>query len=83
MSLMRNCRDVAQLLSKAQDQPLTRRERLEVWMHQRFCRYCRQYERHLRRIHEALLKRRGALALTAAGRARIAAALRRLRGSPR
>lgn len=79
MGLMKSCRDVARLVSKAEDTGLSRRERMAVRLHQLFCRYCREYGRQLIMLRQ-IVKRYPALALTTAARARIDAALRRLIG---
>jgi hypothetical protein len=41
------CRDIARLVSAAQDTELTRAQRWAVRIHLLYCRACRAYRRHL------------------------------------
>lgn len=47
MGIMRNCREVARLLSQAEEMRLSWRERWAVCMHRLFCMYCRRYGRQI------------------------------------
>jgi hypothetical protein len=57
--MMRNCRDVARLLSCAEETSLRWRERWAVRVHQLFCVYCRRYGRQIVLLRRALVRRRG------------------------
>jgi hypothetical protein len=43
MSLIAKCREVSELLSQAQDRPLTFREKLAVHVHLPLCDACRNF----------------------------------------
>jgi hypothetical protein len=47
MSLIAKCREVSELLSQAQDRPLTFRERLAVHVHLPLCDACRNFRAQL------------------------------------
>lgn len=47
MLLTLSCRRASQLLSKAQDTPLTRTERAALRLHLLICRSCRRFNRQL------------------------------------
>ncbi|MGQ0523455.1 MAG: zf-HC2 domain-containing protein [Betaproteobacteria bacterium] len=47
MSLMLKCREVSELLSQAQDRPLTLREKLAVHVHLPLCDACRNFRTQL------------------------------------
>lgn len=86
MGMMRNCRDVARLLSCAEDAPLSRRERWAVRVHQLFCVYCRRYGRQIVLLRRILARRRGphgdVSSLSAPARERIQAVLNKLYIAP-
>ncbi|MHB1515352.1 MAG: anti-sigma factor family protein [Acidiferrobacteraceae bacterium] len=77
--MMRNCRDVARLLSYAEETSLSWRERWAVRVHQLFCVYCRRYGRQIVLLRRVLARRRGLRrdisSLDAPARERIQAAL--------
>ncbi|WP_022949589.1 anti-sigma factor family protein [Methylohalobius crimeensis] len=45
---MLSCKQAVELSSKAQDKPLSWRERMALWFHLRLCQICRRYTRQLR-----------------------------------
>lgn len=45
------CAEVARLLSRAQDGPLTPGTRIKLWLHFRICVYCQRYAEHLAFLH--------------------------------
>lgn len=47
MSLIPKCREVSELLSQAQDRPLTFREKLAVHVHLPLCDACRNFRAQL------------------------------------
>jgi hypothetical protein len=47
MSLIAKCREVSELLSQAQDRPLTFREKLAVHVHLPLCDACRNFRAQL------------------------------------
>lgn len=47
MSLIPNCREISELLSQAQDRPLTFREKLAVHVHLPLCNACRNFRAQL------------------------------------
>ncbi|MBU2754655.1 zf-HC2 domain-containing protein [Acidithiobacillus sp. CV18-2] len=49
---MLTCKEASRSISKAQDNPLSWRERLALGMHLLFCASCRQYERQVRWLHD-------------------------------
>lgn len=53
-----SCKDVAHLLSRAHEQPLTRFERVTVGWHLAVCRMCMAFDRQLRFMQEALRRYR-------------------------
>ena len=61
-----SCRLASQLLSKAQDTPLTRTERAALRLHLLICRSCRRFNRQLILLRQIL---RGLVARTCAGKA--------------
>ena len=79
MGMMHNCRDVARLLSCAEEAPLSWHERWAVRVHQIFCVYCRRYGRQIVLLRRVLMRRSGAKGnaalLNVAARKRIQAAL--------
>lgn len=79
MGMMRNCRDVARLLSCAEETSLSWRERWAVRVHQLFCVYCRRYGRQIVLLRRVLMRRRSspsnAALLGPAAREHIRAAL--------
>jgi len=75
MKIMRSCREIARLMSRAQDEVLSRRERWAIDIHQLFCVYCRRYGTQLAFLRKVLRTSQGAEAvkgLDAEARARIA-----------
>jgi len=44
---MKNCQEVARLVSEMKDHPLPWRQRLTVWFHMAMCRMCVTYRRQL------------------------------------
>ena len=54
MILNLSCRHASMLLSRAQDAPLTRTERLAVRIHLLLCRSCRRFNRWLTLFRETL-----------------------------
>lgn len=77
-----SCKEVAQLLARAQDDRLSWRQRLGVRTHLLFCVYCRRYARQLQWLQRALRRTRGAaqdLRLDDAARRRIDERLRESR----
>jgi hypothetical protein len=44
---MMNCQEIAQLVSEMKDHPVTRRQRLSVWLHLTMCRMCATYRKQL------------------------------------
>ncbi|HQU17380.1 MAG: hypothetical protein B7Z66_11415 [Chromatiales bacterium 21-64-14] len=53
-----NCKEVAQLLSRAQDRRLSWRQRMAVRIHLLLCVYCRRYARQLQWLQRALTRGR-------------------------
>lgn len=49
-----NCKQATQLMSQAQDRPLTRRERLALKLHLMICKGCSNYNRQLSFIRKAI-----------------------------
>jgi hypothetical protein len=50
------CDQAAELLSRAQDEPLKRSERWALSFHLLICRLCRKYNRHLKLLRAILTK---------------------------
>jgi len=53
-----SCKDVSHLLSRAQEQPLTRFERVRVRWHLGVCRMCVAFARQVRFVREAMRRYR-------------------------
>jgi hypothetical protein len=53
MKLIATCRETSELLSQAQDRPLTRREKLALYVHLPLCNGCRNFRRQLAFIRRA------------------------------
>ena len=53
MRLIPTCRETSELLSQAQDRPLTRRERFLVHVHLPLCNGCRNFRAQLDFIRRA------------------------------
>jgi hypothetical protein len=49
-----NCKHATQLMSQAQDRPLTRRERMALKLHLMICKGCNNYNKHLDFIRKAI-----------------------------
>lgn len=47
MRIIPSCQEVSELLSQAQDRPLSLRERIAVHVHLPLCEACRHFSRHL------------------------------------
>jgi hypothetical protein len=54
MSLIAKCREVSELLSQAQDRPLTFREKLAVHVHLPLCDACRNFRAQLDVLRAAM-----------------------------
>lgn len=50
---MINCRQATQLMSDAQERPLTRRERLQIRVHVLICSGCRNFGRQMQILRAA------------------------------
>lgn len=53
MKLMPSCREVSELLSRAQDRPLTLAERFGLYVHLPLCHACRSFGRQLEFMRRA------------------------------
>jgi hypothetical protein len=51
---MMKCKQATQLMSQAQDRPLTRRERMALKLHLMICKGCNNYNKHLDFIRKAI-----------------------------
>ncbi|MDY3561151.1 hypothetical protein R5W23_002412 [Gemmata sp. JC673] len=75
------CRQAAEAISRALDEPLPAPERLDLWVHTLFCGPCRRFRRQLTRLHAECAAAASeevpadTPGLSDAARARIAAAL--------
>lgn len=49
-----SCDQASFLISKSQDVPLTRSERIALGVHHKLCRFCRRYSRQLQALREML-----------------------------
>lgn len=54
MKLIPSCREVAALLSQAQDRPLSLRERLALRVHLPLCEACRNFRSQLQILRAAM-----------------------------
>jgi hypothetical protein len=54
MSIIPSCKDVSELLSQAQDRPLTLREKFALHVHLPLCQACRNFREHLAVIRAAV-----------------------------
>ncbi|HXU55095.1 MAG TPA: zf-HC2 domain-containing protein [Casimicrobiaceae bacterium] len=59
MGLLIRCKDASRLISQMQDQRLTPGRRWLVRLHLLFCDACRNFERQLAVLREAMLRYRG------------------------
>jgi hypothetical protein len=53
-TIMLNCQQETELLSQAQDRPLTWKEKLAAYLHLAFCKSCRRFSRQLKTIKHLL-----------------------------
>lgn len=51
---MLTCREASRLLSESRDRKLGRREKARLLMHLALCRACRNFERHLGILRQAM-----------------------------
>jgi hypothetical protein len=56
---MLSCKQVSHLNSARLDRPLTMRERLQVWLHLKFCETCRRVLAQMRFMRQAMRRYRG------------------------
>lgn len=54
MRVLPSCREASELLSLAQDRPLTVREKVILHVHLPFCEGCRNFKRQLQFIRRAV-----------------------------
>jgi hypothetical protein len=54
MKLMLNCRQVTALVLQGLDRPLTRRERVALWLHMRICDPCPQFVKQTQLMRSAM-----------------------------
>jgi hypothetical protein len=54
MSIIPSCKDVSELLSQAQDRPLTLREKFALHVHLPLCQACRNFREQLAVIRAAV-----------------------------
>ncbi len=54
MKLIPTCREVSELLSQAEDRPLTLREKFELYVHLPLCEGCRHFRQQLGFIRRAV-----------------------------
>jgi len=47
LARLTDCKEVSRLLSRAQDKPLSRRDRIRLWFHVRRCIACQRYRRQI------------------------------------
>ena len=50
---MLNCKHATHLISQAQDRPLSRRERIGLWLHLLICSGCTNFNKQMRFIRAA------------------------------
>ena len=55
---MLNCKDVSRLVSRRQDEPLSRGDRFRMWVHMLLCDACRAFERQTALLREAMRRYR-------------------------
>ena len=58
MGMMLNCKEVSRLVSRRQDEPLSRGDRLRMWFHMLLCDACRAFERQTALLREAMRRYR-------------------------
>ena len=56
MKLIATCRETSELLSQAQDRPLTPREKLALYVHLPLCNGCRNFREQLAFVRRAARK---------------------------
>lgn len=56
---MMSCKDVSHLTTQALDRRLTLSERWGVWLHLRICAACRNFNRQMSLIRQAMRRLRG------------------------
>ncbi|GAA5508624.1 hypothetical protein [Novipirellula caenicola] len=49
---MLSCKEITKLVSVSMDQPLSLRQRIELWIHLRMCRICAGFRRDIVYLHE-------------------------------
>jgi hypothetical protein len=54
LSRFTNCKEASRLLSRAEEQPLSLRDRTRLWLHIRKCVACQRYERQLGLMRQAM-----------------------------
>ena len=58
MGVMLNCKDVSRLVSRRQEEPLSRGDRFRMWVHMLLCDACRAFERQTALLREAMRRYR-------------------------
>jgi hypothetical protein len=54
LSRLTNCKEASRLLSRAEERPLSLRDRMRLWLHVRKCVACQRYQRQLGLMRQAM-----------------------------
>jgi hypothetical protein len=54
LSRLTNCKEASRLLSRAEERPLSLRDRMRLWLHVRKCLACQRDERQLGLMRQAM-----------------------------
>ena len=54
LSRLTNCKEASRLMSRAEERPLSWRDRMRLWLHVRKCVACQRYKRQLGVMREAM-----------------------------
>jgi hypothetical protein len=56
--MLLNCKEASRLVSRREDEPLARADRLRMWLHMLVCDACRAFERQTALLREAMRRYR-------------------------